>query len=1007
MVSTSKIFNTQYFLFVYILLLNTPIFSQDQYYSTHYNKSSTNFSYNLISDLILDQNQHLWIATPNHLVSYNGINFKTHLIENKNRIISIQKDGENRNTILFSDGKIYKIEDINTPLFQLYKNKKNNNFENSHRFVVCNGYFFEKLIHHSQKFFYYFHKVIDYSEANYVLSYYNNRIIKINNDFQFDTIYENQNTLDKRIFIHNKSFIIFNENQPTLGIEPLLNKTVPKACEFEQNMPYTILEKGNQPLTIIQGNKLWVLQLDTNYNYYWKLLTKSVTENIIYTSIAFSNDFKTIYLGSQTEGLFIFRKKAFNTDLASKNPPYENYYLQLDIEKIGTITNGGLIINKNKKTKTLHKKEFFLGLNQYKLNDTFSLVSEFNHILKVNKFTADYAIIKPANKGKNTGFVEYHNEILLLQLDSIFAYNPKTNKYRFYCLNDAHTIVNKSLIYKNNLWIAHCNGITIIDLLSREILYRFFLNNCIRELNLTSAGIIASSYGTGLFLIQPESLKVVSLPLDYYKSLEHAHSVYFDSQNRAWISSNTGLLCFQKSSLLNAAGKSQFEIHPQYFTTWDGLITDEFNGGCDPAYIVKKDGTLSYPSIKGFVQFKPYLINTSNPVKYFKILKSYTIADSFINIDKNRISLPYSSQSIKLQLQCITDKNPKSLQLYYHYKNKFYYIPYDKLNELEINITHEYWDEIEFYTFDNDQKKSLYVLKIFKDVHWLNKPLNFLSISILILLLLYAIIKIRTRAIKNKNIKLQELIDLKIEEIKLVNFELQEKIEKLTESNEYNQLYISVINHDIYAPIKFINIIGDHLNNQSSKEELLDNLQLIVNSTKRLQVLCSNILKLISSNEEIEKSFTEVNIFNTINNIHQFFTIGFISNKNSFQNNIPNHLYFVTNENIIEIILTNLISNSLRFTQQGTITASAHETNEFLEITISDTGDGIPDEIKHQLNQKNYKITNKNSIEYRSYGFGYNLIFKLLPKIKADILIEDNLPIGTSVTLKIYKSPLN
>ena len=87
--------------------------------------------------------------------------------------------------------------------------------------------------------------------------------------------------------------------------------------------------------------------------------------------------------------------------------------------------------------------------------------------------------------------------------------------------------------------------------------------------------------------------------------------------------------------------------------------------------------------------------------------------------------------------------------------------------------------------------------------------------------------------------------------------------------------------------------------------------------------------------------------------------------------------------------------------------ASAHETNEFLEITISDTGDGIPDEIKHQLNQKNYKITNKNSIEYRSYGFGYNLIFKLLPKIKADILIEDNLPIGTSVTLKIYKSPLN
>jgi len=1000
-VSTLKIFKTQFYLFVYLLFLNTPVFSQDQYYSTHYNKSSTNFSYNLISDLILDQNQHLWIATPNHLVSYNGVSFKTHLINNKNRIISIQKDGENRNTILFSDGKIYKIADINSPLQQLYKNKKNNNFENSHRFVVCNEYFFEKLIHYPKKFIYYFHKVIDWSESNYVLSYYDNRIIKINKDFQFDTIYTNKITLDKRIFIHNKSFIIFNKNQHSIGIDPLINKVIPVAVEFQQNIPYTILEKLNQPLTLIQGKRLWILQLDTNNNYFWKLLTNSVTENIIYTSIAYSNDIQTIYLGSQTEGLFIFRKKAFNTDLASKNPPYENYYLQLNVENAGTITNGGLIINKNEETKTLHKKDFFLGLNQYEFNDTFSLVSEFNHILKVNKLTGDYLIIKPANKGKNTGFAKYNNEILLLQLDSIFTYNPITNHCRFYCLNDAHTIVNKSLIYKNNLWIAHCNGISIIDLLSRKIIYRFFLNNCIRELKLTSSGIIASSYGTGLFMIQPKTFKVVSLPLDYYKSLEHAHSVFFDSQNRAWISTNTGLLCFQKSSLLNAAGKSKFEIHPQYYTSWDGLVTDEFNGGCDPAFLIKKDGTLSYPSIKGFVQFKPFLINTSNPIKYFKILKSYTIADSLIKIDKNRILLPYSSQSIKLQLQSITDKNPKSLQLYYRYRNKFYYIPYDKLNELEINITHEYWEEIEFYTFDNDQKKSLYILNIYKDVHWLSKPLYFLSISILILLLLYAIIKIRTRTINNKNIKLQELIDLKIQEIKLVNLELQEKIHKLTESNEYNQLYISVINHDIYAPIKFINIIGDHLNNQSSKEELLDNLQLIVNSTKRLQVLCSNILKLISSNEEIEDSFTDVNIFNTINNIYQFFNIGFIANKNSFQNNVPSQLYFVTNESIIAIILTNLISNSLRFTRHGTITASARVNSELLEITISDTGTGIPAEIKEQLNQKNYKITNKNSIEYRSYGFGYNLIFKLLPQLQADIHIENNLPQGTKVILKL------
>lgn len=44
------------------------------------------------------------------------------------------------------------------------------------------------------------------------------------------------------------------------------------------------------------------------------------------------------------------------------------------------------------------------------------------------------------------------------------------------------------------------------------------------------------------------------------------------------------------------------------------------------------------------------------------------------------------------------------------------------------------------------------------------------------------------------------------------NHLVQEKIRELTQAKEFIELYVSVINHDIFAPIKFINIIGDNLN---------------------------------------------------------------------------------------------------------------------------------------------------------------------------------------------------
>ena len=232
---------------------------------------------------------------------------------------------------------------------------------------------------------------------------------------------------------------------------------------------------------------------------------------------------------------------------------------------------------------------------------------------------------------------------------------------------------------------------------------------------------------------------------------------------------------------------------------------------------------------------------------------------------------------------------------------------------------------------------------------------------------------------------------------------LQEKITELTQAKEFIELYISVINHDIYAPIKFINIIGDNINPKNyTKTELLENFQLIINSTKRLELLCSNLLELLNPNKDnstIEPQ--KINLYQLIESIKEYFSIGLMAKNIQFINALDPLLEIKSNDYHLSIIVTNIISNAIRFTQGGIINIESNIINSNIHLIISDTGRGIQPEIKNQLNRKNFKIQHKNDIKHRSYGFGYNLIFKLLPQLQADIQIKNNLPQGTTVILKL------
>jgi hypothetical protein len=134
-----------------------------------------------------------------------------------------------------------------------------------------------------------------------------------------------------------------------------------------------------------------------------------------------------------------------------------------------------------------------------------------------------------------------------------------------------------------------------------------------------------------------------------------------------------------------------------------------------------------------------------------------------------------------------------------------------------------------------------------------------------------------------------------------------------------------------------------------------------------------------------------------------FIKIGLTINKNSIEiNNIHNQT-IKTNKDALNIILTNLISNANRFTQNGTIQLDYDfdpTTNSHI-IYLKDTGKGMSAELIESINSQNLEILNRNAIEYQSYGIGYNLIFKMLSLINGKLTVENNLPNGTKIKFEL------
>lgn len=101
-------------------------------------------------------------------------------------------------------------------------------------------------------------------------------------------------------------------------------------------------------------------------------------------------------------------------------------------------------------------------------------------------------------------------------------------------------------------------------------------------------------------------------------------------------------------------------------------------------------------------------------------------------------------------------------------------------------------------------------------------------------------------------------------------------------------------------------------------------------------------------------------------------------------------------------VITNIVDNAIKYTKSGTpITITVQKKNDMAEMSISDTGNGIPDEEKEKIFEKFYCGNHKIADNRRSLGLGLYLCKVIIEAHGGTISAADNHPQGAVFTFTL------
>lgn len=573
----------------------------------------------------------------------------------------------------------------------------------------------------------------------------------------------------------------------------------------------------------------------------------------------------------------------------------------------------------------------------------------------------------------------------------LFKFSRQTNSFisaPFDVREDILAITNED---KDNFWMGGFSGIMHANKV-RGIDKVINLKTIVRALHKSGNGILwIGTYGRGLLAFDTKANRFRSYTEENGLCNNKVLNIEEDDRGNIWVSTYNGI-----SKVTPSTGKIS------NFYAADGLQSNQFYFNAS-AHL--RSGELMFGGIKGFNIFNPDSIRQFNDFPPL-IISGIRIANAVVNAESeflpgaknvytvNKITLPYDKAILSIDFAALEYSLPTKIQYAYLLKGKDKEwnnigsqrsINYSQLNEgnyvLKIRSTNAsgLWNP-------NPLEISLIVLPPWYRSLWAYLLYLSAAASLIYIYMYYQKQKARLQyEVKLSTMKAQQEADL----------------------NEKKISFFTNIAHELRTPLTLIvNPIKDLLNNDGQNINLVD-VSSVHRNTKRLLSLVDQLMLFRSIENDVSELKPEVldlgelcqEVFLCFNNQVKGKSI------TCYFENLAEGLKVFADKEKTEIVLFNLISNAIKYTEtKGSVYFSLRQENGFAIMSVKNTGSVIPKDIGTKLFDKFFRLQQLGPMKNSGFGIGLFVSRRIAELQGGDLSYTSKEDEGT---VFFYKIPCN
>ena len=238
-----------------------------------------------------------------------------------------------------------------------------------------------------------------------------------------------------------------------------------------------------------------------------------------------------------------------------------------------------------------------------------------------------------------------------------------------------------------------------------------------------------------------------------------------------------------------------------------------------------------------------------------------------------------------------------------------------------------------------------------------------------------------------------------------INEDLLSTTLKLEQANKTQKSFNASMNHELRAPLNGIEgclqiLLMDENLSEESRETVLNALT----ASKTINQTVNDLLDFAMLDEGrfemVKKTF---DLRDILDNLSTIFRPQANAKNLKFTISIPKdtRVMLVADSVRIQQIMTNLISNGIKYTHEGSVTMTVTTERGLLKFDVADTGQGMSRESVDTLFDPFTRFNREENVNIQGSGLGMNIVYNLITAMNGTIDVRSRIGKGTTFHVEI------